>query len=164
MSKRRLIGISFVAAAALLAAARPASADITAFTGVLTSPAANRPALGVGIGFGLLIVGFEAEYTTSSEDLAEQTPSFRAGSFNLLLQTPIELAGIQLYFTAGGTVYRERLDLHSETHVAANTGGGAKIRLAGPLRVRLDYRLFRLSGEPLASRRHRFYAGLNLTF
>ena len=119
-----------MAAAALLAAARPASADITAFTGVLTSPAANRPALGVGIGFGLLIVGFEAEYTTSSEDLAEQTPSFRAGSFNLLLQTPIELAGIQLYFTAGGTVYRERLDLHSETHVA-RTRSGAKIRLAG---------------------------------
>ena len=29
-----------------------------------------------------------------------------------------------------------------------NTGGGVKITLLGPLRVRVDYRVFTLRGEP----------------
>ena len=32
-----------------------------------------------------------------------------------------------------------------------NNGGGVKIKLAGPLRVRLDYRVFTLRGSPRAS-------------
>ena len=45
-----------------------------------------------------------------------------------------------------------------------NLGGGAKIRLLGPLRIRLDYRVFRLQGSPLFSTYQRFYAGGNIAF
>jgi len=38
---------------------------------------------------------------------------------------------------------------HQETSVATNVGAGANIDLAGPLRLRLDYRLFMLQGSPL---------------
>jgi hypothetical protein len=61
-------------------------------------------------------------------------------------------------------VYRERLLTRQETHLTTNLGGGAKIRLAGPLRLRLDYRLFRLQGSPLHTTYQRFYAGANLAF
>jgi len=39
-----------------------------------------------------------------------------------------------------------------------------KIALAGPIRARVDYRLFRLKGEPLYDTVHRVYAGLNINF
>ncbi len=83
---------------------------------------------------------------------------------NGLLQTPLAVAGAQLYVTAGAGLYRERLAGASETSLAVNVGGGAKIRLVGPLRLRLDYRLFSLRGDPLHDRYHRFYAGANVGF
>ena len=43
-------------------------------------------------------------------------------------------------------------------------GGGAKIKLVGPLRVRLDYRVFNLQGTPRYETYHRFYVGANLRF
>jgi opacity protein-like surface antigen len=140
-----------------------AAADITAFLGVNPTPA-NRPVRGLSGGFGLLIVGFEFEYAQTSDDLDEGAPSLRTFMFNGLLQTPGDLGGFQLYGTAGGGVYRERLDTLSETHVGLNVGGGVKMTLAGPLRLRLDYRVFTLRGRPLHSRPQRFYAGLNLRF
>jgi hypothetical protein len=82
----------------------------------------------------------------------------------VLIQTPLDVGGFQLYGTIGGGVYRERLVEHQETHFTSNLGGGAKIRLLGPLRLRLDYRLFRLQGNPLHSTYHRVYAGANLAF
>jgi hypothetical protein len=48
--------------------------------------------------------------------------------------------------------------------VATNLGGGVKITLVGPIRARLDYRIFNLRGEPLHSTVHRVYAGFNLAF
>jgi hypothetical protein len=39
-----------------------------------------------------------------------------------------------------------------------------KVRLAGPVRLRLDYRVFNLRGSPRYSTPQRFYAGLNLSF
>ena len=45
-----------------------------------------------------------------------------------------------------------------------NIGGGAKLKLVGPLRLRLDYRVFKLQGSPLYETYHRFYAGANLAF
>ena len=46
----------------------------------------------------------------------------------------------------------------------SNIGGGAKIRLVGPLRLRLDYRVFNLHGSPKFKNPQRFYAGINLSF
>ena len=84
--------------------------------------------------------------------------------FNGLLQTPIPIAGLQFYGTAGAGGFRETFGAFSETNVGVNVGGGVKMSLAGPLRLRLDYRVFTLRGTPLYSQPQRFYAGLNLKF
>lgn len=154
---------ALAAALLILGVARPASADITGFLGFTPTPETHG-ARGFAVGFGVLVVGFEFEYSSVSEDEEDALPSFKVGSGNILLQTPIEVSGVQLYGTIGGGIYRERLIERQETSFATNLGGGAKIRLAGPLRLRLDYRLFRLTGDPLHETYHRFYAGANIGF
>lgn len=160
MPRSRLVLLAFLAA---LATPSPAFADLTAFLGVNPTPE-NRPVRGFAIGAGMLIVGFEFEYATTSEDEAELAPGLRTYMGNGLLQTPFPIGGMQFYATAGGGVYRETLLETSETHVGMNVGGGVKMTLAGPLRLRLDYRVFTLQGDPRHSKPQRFYAGLNLKF
>jgi opacity protein-like surface antigen len=159
---RRRLTMSFVLVCALLAgSATPARADITAFLGLTPTP--ERHALkGIGIGVGLLIVGFEFEFAHIGEDTTERLPGLKTYSGNVLVQTPTD--GVQLYGTTGVEGYREILGSHQETHFGTNIGGGAKIRLVGPLRVRLDYRIFKLQGSPLHSVYQRFYVGGNLKF
>jgi hypothetical protein len=152
-----------LAAALVFTFASPAIADITAFLGTTTTPS-NRAVKGFGFGAGFAIVGFEFEYADTSEDLSDGAPSLRTGMGNVLLQTPFAIHGFQPYFTTGGGVFHESLGPGSETSFAANTGGGAKISLAGPLRARVDYRVFRLQGDPLFETVHRVYAGVNVKF
>ena len=140
-----------------------AAADFTAFLGVNPTPS-SRAVRGLSGGFGLLIVGFEFEYANSSEDFDDLAPGLRTFMFNGLLQTPFPIAGLQFYGTAGAGGYRETLNETSETQVGINVGGGVKINVAGPLRLRLDYRIFTLQGDPRHPRPQRFYAGLNLKF
>jgi hypothetical protein len=151
----------------LVLVATPAFADATLFIGSTTTPA-NRAAKGVAFGISLLIVGFEFEYADTGEDVDEAAPSLRTVMGNLLLQTPVPIASMQFYATVGAGGFREQLGedpvARQETHFGINTGGGVKISLLGPVRVRLDYRLFNLQGEPLYSTVHRVYAGLNLAF
>ena len=151
----------------LVFVATPVFADVTVFIGSTITPS-NRAVKGAAIGFGLLIVGFEFEYADTGEDIAEGAPSLRTGMGNVLLQTPIPLAGMQFYATMGAGGYRERLGeeptRRQETEAGINTGGGVKVSLLGPVRARIDYRLFRLRGDPLHSTVHRVYAGLNLAF
>ena len=148
---------------AILAAATPAFADATAFVGSTTTPS-NRTVKGFALGFGLLVVGFEFEYASTSEDEGDAAPSLRTGMGNVLLQTPLAIFGLQPYFTVGAGAYREKLDTLQETNVGINTGGGVKLSLIGPVRARVDYRVFNLRGEPLHSTVHRVYAGVNLGF
>jgi hypothetical protein len=147
----------------LLVTSRPAEADATAFLGITTTPA-NRPVRGFSAGISLLVVGFELEYANTEEDEAANAPSLRTGMGNLVVQTPFAGSGLQLYATLGAGLYRERLRDAQETQIGLNMGGGAKVSLLGPIRVRLDYRLFMLRGSPLHSRVQRGYAGLNLAF
>jgi len=140
-----------------------AHADVTAFLGINPTPT-NRAVRGVSAGAGLLVVGFEFEYANATEDLLEGAPALRTFMVNGLVQTPIPIAGVQFYGTAGVGGYRETLDARSETNVGMNVGGGIKMSLLGPLRLRLDYRVFTLRGTPLYDRPQRFYAGLNLKF
>jgi hypothetical protein len=147
----------------LLATAAPAFADATLFVGSTTTPA-NRTVKGFSVGLSLLIVGVEFEYAKTSEELASDAPSLTTGMGNLLLQTPVPIAGLQPYLTAGGGGYRERLGTRQETFVGINTGGGVKVSLLGPVRARIDYRVFKLNGDPLHSTVHRIYAGVNLAF
>jgi hypothetical protein len=147
----------------LLVAATPARADITGFVGANLTPA-NRAVAGGALGIGLLIVGFEFEYARTPDDPKASAPSLTTGSGNILLQTPFPLFGIQPYFTTGAGLYRETLGTHQDTSGAINTGGGVKITLVGPLRLRVDYRAFKLGSGALHSPAHRVYAGLNLKF
>jgi hypothetical protein len=146
----------------LLAVASPAYADLTAFIGTNTTPS-NRPVKGVAFGVGLLVVAFEFEYADTTEEIP-LAPRLRTGMGNVLLQTPFPLAGLQFYATTGGGAYRETLGTRQETQVGVNTGGGVKVSLLGPLRARIDYRVFKLRGEPLHSTVHRIYAGVNVKF
>ena len=147
----------------VLFSAAPAFADATVFIGSTMTPE-NRPAKGLAIGAGLVIIGFEFEYASTGETPEDAAPSLMTGMGNVLLQTPFPVAGMQFYVTTGAGGYRERLGSFQETHVGMNTGGGAKITLLGPIRARIDYRIFNLRGEPLHSVVHRVYAGLNLAF
>ena len=150
------------ALAAGLVAASPdrAAADVTAFLGFSPTPTTHSTR-GFAFGLNLLIVGFELEYANTAERLAEGAPGLHTGMINGLLQTPTRT---QFYLTGGAGVYRERLGPASETHVGTNIGGGVKMGLIGPLRLRLDYRVFSLRGSPIQGTPQRFYAGANLAF
>jgi len=158
MTRLRTAGIALVL---LTLSSVPARADITAFIGANTTPA-NRQVRGGALGFGLLIVGFEIEYAFTPDDLTATAPSLKTGMGNVILQTPVAFMGFQPYFTTGGGFYQEELGTHSDTGIGLNTGGGVKVSLAGPIRLRVDYRVFKLGSGALNSPAHRFYAGLNL--
>lgn len=152
-----------VAAVLLATTAAPALADMTAFLGATTTPS-NRQVRGAAVGSGLLVVGFEFEYSSTTEDLKTGAPALKVGSANGLVQTPVPVFGIQPYATAGAGIYRERVGISTQTGLTPNVGGGAKINLAGPLRLRVDYRVFKLGSGARFTPSHRIYAGLNLKF
>ena len=145
----------------LLGTSIPLYADATLFLGTTATPT-RRVTRGLAVGASLIIVGFEFEYASTSEDQTAPAPSLKTGMGNVYAQTP--LGALQFYGLLGGGVYRERLGTEQETSTASAVGGGAKLSLAGPLRLRLDYRLFNLRGKPRYDRVHRVYAGLNLMF
>jgi opacity protein-like surface antigen len=144
-------------------AAAPAFADITGFIGANITPK-SRHTEGFAVGGGLLILGFEFEYASAPEEPAAQAPSLNSGMGNVLLQAPFSIYGFQPYATAGAGIYRESLGVHQQTGLGLNTGGGVKITLVGPVRLRLDYRVFKLGDGALDSPVHRVYVGLNLKF
>jgi hypothetical protein len=155
--------VAALTAVLMVLVAVPARADVTLFFGANMTPA-NRAVRGGAVGIGLLIVGFEGEYAFTPDDPDAQAPSLRTGSGNVLLQTPFAIFGFQPYFTTGGGFYRETLGTHQDTSFALNTGGGVKVSLVGPLRLRVDYRVFKLGSGALESPAHRIYVGLNLKF
>jgi hypothetical protein len=152
-----------VLALALIATPSIARADATAFLGRNSAGDDRDVTRGFAFGASLLVVGFEFEYANSGQDQTNATPSLRTTSGNVLAQT-FGLPGFQLYATTGAGYYRETLGNDEETAFLLNNGGGIKITLAGPLRVRVDYRVFTLKGHPKHATVQRIYAGLNLTF
>jgi len=144
----------------LMAAPNTAHADITAFLGAATPE--TRMAKGLSFGVSVIVVGFEVEYSDISAKEDAGAPRIRTGMVNAIVQTPTP--GVQLYGTAGVGGYRENLLGESETSTAFNIGGGLKMGLLGPLKLRVDYRLFTLRGNPVEQTVHRVYAGLNTSF
>ena len=144
-------------------AAAPASADVTFFAGSAVAP--GRPTLGAALGLALEPVGVEFEYGGAPADPAAGTAALRTGLFNLLVGTPARSGRrVQVYGSVGVGAYRERREEHARTGLAASGGGGVHVRLAGPFRVRLDYRLFALRGAAQHRRPRRAYAGLGIAF
>lgn len=162
-TRARAIGAALGVFMALSLRPAPARADATAFIGSTTTPS-NRVTKGLAVGAGLLIVGAEFEYASTSEDAPAGAPSITMGTASGLLQTPVPIAGFQPYVITGLGLYREMLGDDVHTALAPSTGGGVKISLAGSLRLRVDYRVFRLGSGAHYSPVHRIYAGLNLKF
>jgi hypothetical protein len=141
----------------------PALADATAFFG-LSPTNATRSASGIGIGIHVVVVGFEFEYGHINQDSATATPGVSSGMFNVLVATPTRT---QVYFTVGGGLAHESFNAQGKYTLGTNVGGGVKLPLAGPIRLRVDYRVFKLNGAiPGTSTKtqHRIYAGLNFAF
>lgn len=157
----RRLGIGILTTGLLLAVPAAAAADVTAFFGAGHKPK-TRAAKGVAVGITLILVGFEVEYSDISEKDADGAPRLRTGTINALVQTPT--SGAQLYATAGVGAYRENYRDRQESNTAINIGGGLKLGLLGPLKMRVDYRLFKLRGDALYTTVHRVYAGLNTSF
>jgi len=161
----------------LAVSARPAFADATLFIGTAgvnsSSTASGQTAKGFALGAGVLVVGVEFEFASTAQDVDNFGPSLRTGVGNVYVQTPVPIAGLQFYATTGGGLYREkgndsRAVEVQKTGFASNAGGGVKISLLGPLKARIDYRVFKLLGDkPLLNWKstvQRVYAGINVGF
>ena len=140
-----------------------AAADATAFLGRLSGGSDRAAVRGFAFGVSMLVVGFEFEYATMNEDETLGRPSLRTTSGNVFAQT-FGLPGFQLYATTGAGLYRERTATDQESALVLNNGGGAKISIAGPIRARIDYRIFNFKGNPRHKTMQRIYAGINLAF
>ena len=158
---KKFCALGLIAAGLVAFTPRPAAADATIFWGFSPTPT-SRAVKGFAAGISLVIVGFEFEYANTNEDEFNAAPGLRTGMMNGLIQTPTKT---QLYVTAGGGFFRERLGEAGETSFGTNIGGGIKIPLVGPLRVRVDYRVFNLrGGDTLYKNPQRFYVGGNIAF
>ena len=156
--------LATLALASIVLMPAAAAADVTVFLGRNSADDHRAAVRGVALGVSMLVVGFEFEYATSSEDLDDARPSLRTTSGNAFIQT-FGIPWVQLYLTTGVGMYREQLATDSTTGFLLNNGGGAKFTVAGPLRARIDYRIFNLrSGEPRHKTVQRLYGGLNLAF
>ncbi|HSG00551.1 MAG TPA: hypothetical protein VLA20_05435 [Vicinamibacterales bacterium] len=158
---RRIVLVLALAVVVLVGRPAPAQADITAFLGFSPTPD-TRSARGLAVSVNLLVLGFEYEFSRTVEEALKGAPSLTTNMFNVMLITPT--GGIQLYVTGGAGFYRERLLDEQETGFGTNIGGGAKITLAGPLRMRVDYRVFNLRSVPFFPSPKRFYVGIALAF
>ena len=164
MPRTRILVLTLLLALAPVASA---FADVTAFIGATTTPA-NRAAKGVALGFGVLVLGFEFEYLDHERGAARR----RAVAAHRHGQRAAADAGADPRAAAVLHDRRWRLPRAArrrirETHIGLNTGGGVKISLLGPIRARLDYRVFKLQGDaaaldrapPLRGREPRVLAG-----
>ena len=143
---------------------RDRAADITGFLGVTTTPS-SRPAVGFAVGAGLLIVGFEFEYAHTNEDLTALAPEPRGRSCSTgcsrRRSRSRACSSTAKPVAAASTARRCRSrPIPSETNFGINIGGGAKISLVGPLRLRLDYRVFTLKGNPPSHERAAAVCGI----
>jgi opacity protein-like surface antigen len=163
MITARTAALTVLTVALAFLTAAPARADGTIFLGANVTPS-TRAAEGAALGVSFAVLGFEVEYCDTSDDAANLAPSLKTGMANALVQTPFPLFGLQPYATAGGGVYRETLGAHQDTSFGWNIGGGVKLTLIGPLKLRADYRMFNLGSGALYSPAHRIYIGLNVSF
>jgi hypothetical protein len=156
---KRLFLLVAPAALALTLTPSTAHADITAFWGISPTPS-TRATRGFAVSINMVAVGFEFEYGNTREDEAKAAPGVRTYMFNGQLITPT--GATQFYLSGGGGVFHEGYRDHTESGVATNIGGGVKLHLAGPLRLRIDYRVFSLRGHPVSKTPRRVYVGLSI--
>jgi hypothetical protein len=153
----RPLVITALTSLVLLARPASASADITAFYGF--SPTVDtRSAKGVAVGMASLLFGAEFEYSQVAESTADLAPGLKTYMGQGMLITPGRKA--QLYLTAGVGRYNETFGGAEVSGTATSFGAGIKWRLAGPFKIRADYRTFSLQGSPVSNKPKRIYVGL----
>jgi hypothetical protein len=142
--------------------------NMTGFAGVAVA-SGPHPANGVAVGLKPQPgpVSLEFEYSRSRRDQVAGVLAIETLACNILVQPSRQRSRFQFYGTFGVGLYaplhdpsRRRGGVHqsSEPDSARNIGGGAKVTLAGPLKLRMDYRAFFLAGGE--SNQHRFYVGI----
>ena len=142
----------------------PAGITVTQFDCNLNTTSGTNGTLGVWVtGLGGTHVGAQTTAALWTQ-VGTATRTHSGGRTSFLLQTPFSIYGFQPYFTTGAGYYQEALQAREDSGFGFNTGGGVKVTLVGPLRVRVDYRVFRLTDDALYPTAHRLYAGLNLKF
>ena len=159
-SMRRILAIAALAFLMVAGRSTPASADITGFLCVSPTPGRHN-GTGGSIGMGLIIVGVEFEYARLKEDQNAAIPGLATGMANVLVQTPTK---IQIYATTGFGFFSEGFRGTSTRGLGSNIGGGVKVPLMGPLKLRLDYRVYQFKGDPLYKNPKRFYGGVSVAF
>ena len=141
------------------------------FVGLTTSAA--RPTIGGAFGGGGSIVRFEVEFAGTRGAGTATRPSQGGISANITVQSPKPTHGIQFYVIGGIGFYGETFGGGGGSGEvgAKNIGLGGRMKLAGTLRLRLDYRVFVLGSAPdatpgLVLQRHpqRVAVGLNFAF
>jgi len=153
-----------LSAAPAVAQIRESPVNITAFAGVAMAPGPH-PAIGVAVGHKPRPgpVSLEFEYWRSRRDPAAGVPAIGTFAVNILTQPSRQRSRFQFYGTFGVGLYALLRDPQvSEVTEARNIGGGAKVTLAGPLKLRMDYRAFflaKLDGD-YPPNEHRFYVGI----
>lgn len=162
VSMKKALVVALLVVGGLVGTASKAEADITFFLGFHATPH-TQSVRGIAAGVNLLVVGFEFEYGLTRQDttVGKEAPGLQTGMFNFEVQTPTSLS---LYATIGAGVYREDFGPSHVTNFATNVGGGVKIPLFGPIKLRVDYRVIALRGRPQVSRWQRLYAGVNWAF
>jgi hypothetical protein len=166
---RKLIRTAWLAALIVMV---PVSArgDATVLLGLMSGDG-PRPSVGAAFSYCPSVAGFEIEYlgTLGGETAGHSSAGGIFGS--VIVQLPTS-SNVQFFAMGGFGVWGETFADGKGTGElgAKNIGGGVKIRIAGPLRLRLDYRLFVLGdsqdGDRGPSTKHpqRFSAGLHLVF
>jgi hypothetical protein len=164
--RHAMLGVMVLTLSTAAAAAQVLDSPVnaTVFAGVAMTPDPHG-AIGVAVGVRprLTAVSLEFEYSRSGSDAAERVPAIVTFSVNFLLQFPVQRSRYQFYGTLGVGVYGLLRDNeNSEPDGVQNVGGGAKITVAGPLKLRVDYRAFRLAPIPgeYHANEHRVYAGV----
>ena len=144
--------------------------DVTVFTGVRMPNV--RPWVGFAFGGGNSIFRFEIEYAHTTGARTSTSSSDGSIGVDFLLQSRPSIHGVQFYGTGGAGLYSESFAGGGSGEVTAkNLGAGVKVALAGPVRLRLDYRVFLLDNAPDATlgivlQKHpqRLSVGLNVGF
>ena len=153
-----------LAVALLALAPAPARADIVGFLGSNLTPS-SQPLYGAALSLNILVVALEFEFTNASEDTVKGLPGQTTGIASVQFVTPT--GRIQAYGGAGiGAGWESLTGFSSGVRTVGSIGGGVKIGLAGPLGVRVDYRVitFNKSLGTDTTTHQRFYVGLNLHF
>lgn len=151
-----------MAFAAVLAAARPATADLVVFRGAAKGDS-GRTVNGVGLGLSAGLVGLEFEYARTRGTDAPNTPALQTGIATLLVQAPLRW-GIRVYGAAGGGLYQVPQGETADIGFLISGGGGMSLPLLRPVRLRLDYRHLRLGRSAGRPAPHRVTLGLILPF